>query len=900
MSDTLGSLGSVTAVFDAQTEAFDKKVKASADAVTASQRAIAAAAKRQGDAVAFAAKFAGDAVNAQSLRMVQAIRKEQQAGEDYRKIQAIIKAGYLGEVEGSTAAAAALTRLTRARMEAAAASKSSKTDTTGMFGAGFSATTLSLAGVAAITAELKHAVTASLEFGQEIQRASEKTGLAVGTLSTLHYAAAVTGGDFERMTTAVAKMDKTIGAATEGDKKASAYMRSLGLDAKELAGRTDGAEVAFRRFAQVLADTKDPIRQVQIATGLLGRAGADQISTLSQLGNNWDAFREKAAAAGVQLDGKTAESLMQTQERLKDLQQRVLGVEVAFTEGLTPGLEAFVKVLSEGNSSSSIFTGLGNRLAAVLNLASAAAAGVVSGLHAIAGIADGGTFTKTGREQFAEAEEWNKKAEAFKQAMVAGPDSKPMITAAPRPTGDADGFTGVGDLSNTKDKAAEEQMKAFELGMAKMKADHDVSVLEEYQYWDNLLGAAKKYPDNLLKVTEKVGQLYQEMGRKIEDVVKKAVEDQKKLDAASLAAMRTLEERSNEWERSVHSDADALARLEEVNASNALQMDALRVAHDESTGAITKHDAAVQMAALHAQEYARQLAQIQDSIDNDAADGSLSPEARKQKDDQYAARRATIMGEAARTSQQDQWNIQDSSVNGFKKALDELVNSTRDTAAMMKDVTANTLGNIDKALLADLTTGSHNRWQLRGQWKDVGKGMFSDVAGSALKKGEGSVLGAFGFGSHATPKGTAGDPLHVVMAGSGSGVASGVAGGVSGLTSGVGGFFRSVLSGVSIPGFADGGNTPSNSLIMVGERGPELMRTGSGGGTVIPNHKIDGMFGGGSNDLHVHVDARGSSNPAEVEAAANRAVRAAAPMIVAHAIKAGRDLRARLPSRRAG
>ena len=84
-----------------------------------------------------------------------------------------------------------------------------------------------------------------------MQRASEKTGIAVSTLSTLHYAAATTGGDFDSMTKAVAKMGASIGNAADGnDKKASAFLKGLGLDAKELAEQYG---VDMRTAAQILA-----------------------------------------------------------------------------------------------------------------------------------------------------------------------------------------------------------------------------------------------------------------------------------------------------------------------------------------------------------------------------------------------------------------------------------------------------------------------------------------------------------------------------------------------------------------------------------------------------------------------------------------------------------------------
>lgn len=68
--------------------------------------------------------------------------------------------------------------------------------------------------------------------------------------------------------------------------------------------------------------------------------------------------------------------------------------------------------------------------------------------------------------------------------------------------------------------------------------------------------------------------------------------------------------------------------------------------------------------------------------------------------------------------------------------------------------------------------------------------------------------------------------------------------------------------------FADGGRPPVGRASIVGERGPELF-VPDAAGTVIPNHVA---FGGqGAGGISISIDARGSGDPAAVEAAADRA-----------------------------
>lgn len=116
---------------------------------------------------------------------------------------------------------------------------------------------------------------------------------------------------------------------------------------------------------------------------------------------------------------------------------------------------------------------------------------------------------------------------------------------------------------------------------------------------------------------------------------------------------------------------------------------------------------------------------------------------------------------------------------------------------------------------------------------------------------------------------------------------------------GGGGFFSSIGSLVSSffgGARAAGGPVVPGKAYLVGERGPELIvpRTA---GQVIANDNLRGMSGGNSVTINVSVDARGATDPAMVEAAATRAVYAAAPAIIraAEASTLHRAQRPRLP-----
>ncbi|HTV07806.1 MAG TPA: hypothetical protein VMD97_02020 [Candidatus Aquilonibacter sp.] len=310
---------------------------------------------------------------------------------------------------------------------------------------------------------LKDLVTTSLEFGEQIERASKSTGLAIGTLSTLHYAAAVTGGDFDTMTKAVSRMDRTIAQATQGNVQASAYIKSLGLDAKQLASDVNGPEVAFRRLAQLLGQTSSPVRRTELASGVLGqRAGADQIATLVEVGNHWDEFTEKAKAAGVYLDNAQAETLEATNQRLEDLKQRILGASLAFTEGLIPGLNQMMSVISGSTDARQNLADWGSRVAKGMAFAAEAIYSTASAAEFLFAAAEAGPLTAIGRRDIQAAKDLQKKAQEFHDIAFGGPAApKPSPTIDPG-TGSGHGYGGTGDLTGAaaKMRAAENKLAA--------------------------------------------------------------------------------------------------------------------------------------------------------------------------------------------------------------------------------------------------------------------------------------------------------------------------------------------------------------------------------------------------------------------------------------------------------
>ena len=246
-------------------------------------------------------------------------------------------------------------------------------------------------------------------------------------------------------------------------------------------------------------------------------------------------------------------------------------------------------------------------------------------------------------------------------------------------------------------------------------------------------------------------------------------------------------------------------------------------------------------------------------------------------------------------------------VDGLRVALSQLARDTESAAQQMHDAVLQAVGAMNDAIVK-VATEKHQRGS-----HDVSQafsGAFRSISGSlaktSLQKGESALLGAFGAGK---PDGTSSNPWYVKMvggqgssgaAGAGGSLVSSLMGGVSNPSDGTSGTSSTLsnILGMVVQGmFADG----TDSLIpgmpaIVGEKGPELFVPPSAG-AIVPNSKLKQGFGG--HHIENHIDARGSTDPAQTIALIHRYMTQAAPQIVATSVKAVKEGNARVaPSAR--
>jgi hypothetical protein len=453
-----------------------------------------------------------------------------------------------------------------------------------------------------------------------------------------------------------------------------------------------------------------------------------------------------------------------------------------------------------------------------------------------------------------------------------------------------------------------------------------MSVNQEIQFWNDRIVAFSEGGEQYRQVREKI----------FEQIAKRpdlTAENKKNQAAAGKSQVEGEDILSNaqralitgpaieQMERAAKSNEkynQLTAAGAEIQAKSAAAFRESSIAIALQEGTISKLAAAQELAKTHADEHAAALAsvnqELRTQIDLIKSDPNLRGEdqARAIRNAQAGADNQTtqLNGAYKVTRQRDAANIYQNTSSGM--ASDTVRNMLQDWGNMTQSITQAMVKAADSLNgdLAKLITGHGSKQDFGRTFSQLGESLVK----ASLQKGESMLFGG------AKPDGTQQNPIYTLDAKAGGGLlgsqspffrpfiggqqdqnGQGGQGGGSILSKLVGAFLPGLHFGHAsygtdsdgMPlgfqgGFAGGGDVIANYPAIVGERGPEMFIPHTAG-RIVPNHAL-----GGDTHTHIHVDARGSNDPAAIEAA----VRRSAPHIVAASIQAHHSSAKRSPGGR--
>lgn len=181
--------------------------------------------------------------------------------------------------------------------------------------------------------------------GDQVEKMSRRTGIAVESLSQLTFAASQSGTSIDDLEKSVRRMQRTVYDADRGLSTATDALNDLGLSTDDL--RNKSPEEQFLLIADRLSKVADMSKRAAIAQQIFGRSGTAMLPMLEDGAAGIEALMRKAEELGLVISTRDAKAAAEFTDEM-DIMQRVLKM-TAFTVGseLLPVLREAVNWISE-------------------------------------------------------------------------------------------------------------------------------------------------------------------------------------------------------------------------------------------------------------------------------------------------------------------------------------------------------------------------------------------------------------------------------------------------------------------------------------------------------------------------------------------------------------------------
>lgn len=172
---------------------------------------------------------------------------------------------------------------------------------------------------------------------------SEKTGIAVESLSALRYAGEVSGTPLEAIATGVRKLSINMAAAAGGNREAEASFKALGISVKNSDGSLRSQDDVLLDLADKFSGFTDGAGKAAWAVKIFGKSGEEMIPLLNLGRDGIVELRGEAEKLGAVYGGDLAKQAAEFNDNLKKLSLASEAAKVSLAENLIPSLNDLIE-----------------------------------------------------------------------------------------------------------------------------------------------------------------------------------------------------------------------------------------------------------------------------------------------------------------------------------------------------------------------------------------------------------------------------------------------------------------------------------------------------------------------------------------------------------------------------
>ena len=213
--------------------------------------------------------------------------------------------------------------------------------------AGIGLAAVATAAAAAGTA-LGIAVKGAIDHADSMGEMAQQVGVSVEALTSLGYAAKMSGSDTETLATGLRKVAQNMMTVAEGSTGpvASAF-NALGISVQNANGTLRASDEVLLDVAGKFARMEDGATKTALAVQLFGRSGAELVPFLSQGREGISALTAEADRLGITISGSTANAAGAFNDTLDRISATFTGVINQIAAGVLPSLNEFGDKLAD-------------------------------------------------------------------------------------------------------------------------------------------------------------------------------------------------------------------------------------------------------------------------------------------------------------------------------------------------------------------------------------------------------------------------------------------------------------------------------------------------------------------------------------------------------------------------
>lgn len=199
------------------------------------------------------------------------------------------------------------------------------------------ATSLAAIGTAAAatTKSLISSANATSQYGDAIDKNSQRVGLSTKAYQEWDYAMQISGSSMQDCTVGLKTLTNKLDDFKNGSSTAAATFEDLGISLEDVQDKS--REEVFSTVVYALQNVTDETKKAALANDLFGRSGQELLPMFNMTNEETQKLIQEANEYGMVMSGEAVDASAQFQDSLTKMQGTIGGLKNSILSGLLPG-----------------------------------------------------------------------------------------------------------------------------------------------------------------------------------------------------------------------------------------------------------------------------------------------------------------------------------------------------------------------------------------------------------------------------------------------------------------------------------------------------------------------------------------------------------------------------------